>query len=82
MKLKPAISKEDTRIRLRIFSGVVLFILAVLALRLVQMQVLDRERYTVEAEGNALEEKLIRPARGYLLDRNGEDVISYTTLQS
>ncbi len=82
MKLKPAISKEDTRIRLRIFSGVVLFILAVLALRLVQMQVLDRERYTVEAEGNALEEKLIRPARGYLLDRHGELLVDNETTLS
>lgn len=82
MKFKPAVTKEDTRLRLRIFSGLVLFILALLSLRLAQMQLVDRERYTVEAEGNALVEKLIRPARGYILDRNGELLVDNETTLS
>ncbi|MDX1440170.1 MAG: penicillin-binding protein 2, partial [Rubricoccaceae bacterium] len=71
MKFTPAVSKEDTRLRLRIFSFVVLFILGLLVVRLAQMQIIDRERYAVEAEGNAVEEKILRPARGYIFDRNG-----------
>ena len=82
MKFKPAVSKEDTRIRLRVFSGVVLFVLAMLSLRLAQMQLIDREQYTVEAEGNALVERLIRPARGYLLDRRGELLVDNETTLS
>ncbi len=82
MKFHPAVSKEDTRIRLRIFSGLVLLILVVLGLRLVQMQLVDRKRYSDEAEGNALEEKLVRPARGNLLDRNGELLVDNETTLS
>ncbi|HEX8386874.1 MAG TPA: penicillin-binding transpeptidase domain-containing protein, partial [Rubricoccaceae bacterium] len=64
-------AREDARVRFRIFSVVVLLVLAFLSARLVQMQLFDREQYTTEAEGNAIATRIIRPARGYVFDRNG-----------
>ncbi|NNF58405.1 MAG: penicillin-binding protein 2 [Rhodothermaceae bacterium] len=75
----PASSKEETRIRFRIFTAVVLLVLGVLGARLAQMQLLDRETYAMEAEGNAIETKIIRPARGYLYDRNGQLLVDNKT---
>lgn len=82
MKLSPVVSKEDTRLRLRIYSIVVLFVLGLLTVRLAQMQIVDREQYAVEAEGNAVEEKILRPARGYVLDRNGMLLVDNETTLS
>ena len=66
-----ATAREDARVRFRIFSVLVLALLSFLSVRLVQMQLLDREQYATEAEGNAIATRIIRPARGYIFDRNG-----------
>lgn len=64
-------AREDARVRFRIFSAIVVLVLSFLSVRLVQMQLFDREQYTTEAEGNAIATRIIRPARGYVFDRNG-----------
>lgn len=77
-----ATAREDARIRFRIFSGLVVFFVAFLGVRLAQMQLLDREQYLVEAEGNAIVTKIVRPARGYIFDRNGVLLVDNETTLS
>ena len=64
-------AKDDARLRFRVFSALVLGVVAFLGARLVQMQIVNQEEYASEAEGNAIETKIVRPARGYIFDRNG-----------
>ena len=64
-------SRDDARLRFRVFSALVIGVMAFLSARLVQMQIVDRQQYATEAEGNAIETKIVRPARGYIYDRNG-----------
>ncbi len=71
MSVVSATSHEDARLRARVFTIAVLFLVSFLGARLVQMQLVDREDYLSEAEGNAIEQNIIRPARGYVFDRNG-----------
>ena len=66
-----ATSREEARARYRVFSAVVLLLVGLLGARLAQMQLVDRQQYATEAEGNAVETKIVRPARGYVFDRNG-----------
>lgn len=75
-------AREDARLRFRIFSVLVLVILAFLAARLGQMQLLNREEYATEAEGNAIKTKIVRPARGYIFDRNGVLLVDNETTLS
>ncbi|OZC02165.1 penicillin-binding protein 2 [Rubricoccus marinus] len=71
MSVVAATSHEDARLRARVFTIAVLVLVSFLGARLVQMQLVDRAEYLTEAEGNAIEEKIVRPARGYVFDRNG-----------
>ena len=75
-------AREDARVRFRIFSAVVLLVLSFLGVRLVQMQLFDREAYATEAEGNAIATRIIRPARGYVFDRNGVLLVDNETTLS
>lgn len=77
-----AANRKDFQLRHRIFSVLVLVILAFLSLRLVQMQIIERSKYASEAEGNAIEQKIIRPARGYIYDRRGELLVDNETTLS
>ena len=77
-----ATAREDARIRFRIFSVVVLLVFSFLSARLVQMQLFDREQYTTEAEGNAIRTDIVRPARGYVFDRNGVLLVDNETTLS
>ena len=75
-------AREDARLRYRIFSGVVILLISFLGTRLVQMQLLDRAQYASEAEGNAIVTKIVRPARGYVFDRNGVLLVDNETTLS
>ena len=75
-------AREDARIRFRIFSVLVVLLLSFLSARLVQMQLVDREQYASEAEGNAIATRIIRPARGYIFDRNGVLMVDNETTLS
>lgn len=77
-----ATAQEEARLRFRIFSVLVLGLFALLTTRLVQMQLLDREQYLTEARGNAIKEKVVRPARGYIFDRNGVLLVDNETTLS
>ena len=54
-------------------AGIIL-LFGVMAFRLFQVQILDKE-YRVTAENNALKYETIYPARGRILDRNGEVLV-------
>ena len=75
-------SRDDARLRFRVFSVLVIGIMVFLGARLAQMQIVDREQYATEAEGNAIETKIVRPARGYIFDRNGILLVDNETTMS
>ena len=62
---------EDYRIRIRIFAGVVLAVLALLGGRLVQLQVVSSDTYWGESQSNAVQQQRVTPARGAIYDRSG-----------
>ncbi|MEM9996789.1 MAG: penicillin-binding protein 2 [Bacteroidota bacterium] len=72
-------TKEGATVRLQVFAGTVLLLFGLLGARLVQMQILDQSQYSNEAEDNAIEQKLVLPARGYIYDRNGELLVDNVT---
>ena len=73
----------EYKIRLRVFAGLIVAVLAVLALRLVYLQLIDMQTYYDES-ANAIRVKRVLPARGVIYDRNGELMVdnqpSYTVL--
>ena len=79
MSVVSAASHDEARLRLRVFTIAVLGLVVFLGARLVQMQILDRAQYLTEAEGNAIEENIVRPARGYVFDRNGQLLVDNET---
>ena len=71
MKLDANHLQEESGLRLKIFAGVILLVMGLLTVRLVQMQLLDRAQYSDEALANSVEQKVVKPARGLIYDRNG-----------
>lgn len=67
---------EEYRIRVRIFIGVVLVAIGILGFRLAQLQILDQEQFAEESQDNAVKERRVIPARGAILDRHGELIVS------
>lgn len=62
---------DEYRIRVRIFTVIVLTVLGILSLRLAQLQLVDVDEYTGESRSNAVRERRVQPARGAIFDRNG-----------
>ncbi|MBR3064656.1 MAG: penicillin-binding protein 2 [Bacteroidales bacterium] len=60
--------------RRSIVVAAVILVFAVMAFRLFQVQIIKKE-YRVTAENNALKYETIYPARGRILDRNGEVLV-------
>ena len=60
--------------RRSIVATAIVIVFAVIAFRLFQVQILNKE-YRVTAENNALKYETIYPARGRILDRNGEVIV-------
>ncbi|MDX1741138.1 MAG: penicillin-binding transpeptidase domain-containing protein, partial [Rhodothermales bacterium] len=73
----------EYKIRLRVFAGFIVAVLAVLAMRLVFLQLIDMQTYYDES-ANAIRVKRVLPARGVIYDRNGVLMVdnqpSYTVL--
>ena len=75
-------ARDDARTRFHVFTGLVIGLVVFLGGRLVQMQIIDKEQYQTEAAGNAIETKIVRPARGYIFDRNGLLLVDNETTMS
>lgn len=71
MKLNLFPEKEPGGLRLHLFTALVVLVLGLLGGRLVQMQLMEQDRYGDEARGNAVRSKIVEPARGLIYDRNG-----------
>src|SRR5574341_615903 len=59
-------------LRLHIFQAVVIIAFALLALRIYQIQFVEREQYVFQADENRFDEVSIPATRGIILDRNGK----------
>jgi penicillin-binding protein 2 len=62
-------------LRLRIFVVVVVLVVGALAVRLAQLQLLDRDRYAEAAEDNAVRVRRVEAPRGRIFDRDGRLLI-------
>lgn len=75
---------DSQQLRVRLFLAVIVGVFFVLALRLVQLQLVDASAYTGESQSNAVREMRVQPARGVIYDRHGELIVdnepSYTIL--
>ncbi|MBR1539031.1 MAG: penicillin-binding protein 2, partial [Bacteroidales bacterium] len=60
--------------RRTLVAAAIILVFAVIAFRLFHVQILDKG-YRVTAENNALKYETIYPARGRILDRNGEVIV-------
>ena len=56
--------------RVRLYAGVVVVALVVLGLRCLQLQVVSTDAYWGAAQGNAIREQRVEPARGAIYDRS------------
>ena len=57
--------------RLCVVGVIFLIFFVVLFVRLIYLQIIQGDRYKALAERNRLSERLVKPPRGYLYDRNG-----------
>jgi penicillin-binding protein 2 len=75
---------DEYQIRVRIYASVVVVVLAILGVRLVQLQVLNTDAYWGAAQGNAIKERRVEPARGAIYDRDSTLLVdnqpSYTIM--
>ena len=62
---------DEYRTRVRLYAGVVIVALVVLGLRCLQLQVVSADAYWGVAQGNAVREQRVEPARGAIYDRSG-----------
>ncbi len=65
---------RDEFVRMRVLQGVVFLILAVIIIRLFNLQVLS-STYKGLADGNVLRREVLYPARGEVYDRRGEYLV-------
>lgn len=66
------LSATELKLRFRICAGVALACFLLLALRLIQLQLVDGLEYRYKSENNRIRAERLPPPRGLLLDRNGE----------
>lgn len=75
---------EEYQLRARIYAGLVVVVLGILAGRLVQLQLVSTETYWGASQSNAVRERRVPPARGAIYDRTGTLLVdnepSYTIL--
>ena len=62
---------EDYRVRVRIFTGIILVVLLIFGGRLFSMQILNNEEYTGTSRSTAVREMRVIPSRGAIFDRSG-----------
>ena len=62
---------DESRSRVRIFSAIILIVLATLSLRLVKLQLVDNQSHTGASENNSMREHRVQAPRGRFFDRNG-----------
>ena len=74
----------EDRTRVRLYAGVVIGVLVLLGLRCLQLQVVSADAYWGAAQGNAVREQRVEPARGAIYDREGTLLVdnepSYTIM--
>lgn len=65
----------QNRIKLRVLQVVVAVILLIMLGRLVQLQILDYEKYGPLSVANSLRQEHVNPARGLIFDRSGRILV-------
>lgn len=70
---------DDAKLRVRIFSMLIVLIAGVLILRLGKLQIVDYADHSGESRSNAVKERRQLPARGMFFDRNGKLLVDNTS---
>ena len=75
---------EDYQHRIRIYAAAVVVVLTILGIRCVELQLVSTDAYWGAAQGNAIRERRVEPARGAMYDRAGTLLVdnqpSYTIM--
>ena len=58
-------------VRRRVFKAIILFVLLLFTLRLIELQIIDYERYYSKSISQAIKKVKVSPVRGNMYDRNG-----------
>lgn len=66
---------RSTRLRIAVLGAVILSFMGTLVLRLYYLQILVSDTYQAAATANRIRLEPLEPARGRILDRNGETVV-------
>lgn len=75
----PLATMDDARLRVRIFSLLIVLLVGVLVLRLGKLQIVDYADHSGESRSNAVKERRQLPARGMFFDRNGTLLVDNTS---
>ncbi len=67
---------EEYKIRVRIFIGVIIITLGILAIQLVRLQLIDKAESEKVALGNAIKPERVLPRRGLFYDRKGTMMVA------
>lgn len=67
--------QKDIKSSARILQFVILLVWLVLFGRLIQLQIIDYDKYAPMSRENFIRQDLINPARGLILDRNGTMIV-------
>ena len=62
---------DEHRLRVRLFSAIILVVLGLLGVRLAWLQLVDAREFRDTSRQNAIRERRVQPARGALYDRAG-----------
>lgn len=74
--------QEKNRTSIRILQGIVIIGFLVLLVRIVQLQIIDHQSYTLDSMKNSLRMEVVNPARGIIKDRNGTIIVDNQPIYS
>jgi penicillin-binding protein 2 len=74
--------KRDIKSSARILQAVILLVWLVMFGRLIQLQIIDYEKYAPISKQNFIRQDFVNPARGLILDRNGTIIVENEPIYS
>ncbi|MEX1010785.1 MAG: penicillin-binding protein 2 [Balneolaceae bacterium] len=75
-------ASRRTKVSVRILQSIVLIAWLIILGRIFQLQILDYEKYSPISKQNHLRQEFVNPARGLILDRNGEILVENEPIYS
>lgn len=74
--------KQQIRTSFRVLQAVMVFVWLILLGRLVQLQIIDYDKYAPMSQQNSVRQEFINPSRGLIYDRNGMIIVENEPIYS